>query len=286
MSPMKYSIIVPHFNDFKSLERLLDSIPHRDDIEVIVVDDKSTDTYELTNIKSKCIFLDNNTEQKSAGTCRNLGLKIAKGKWLLFADSDDVFTDEAFNYLDAVSQSNDDIIYFKSLSLVEETGEISDRNSYLLDLVNQHLQTGDESIRYRYYPPWGKLIRHQLVKDNNISFDQVMASNDVMFSVKTGYYAKSISSVDKPIYCVMQRKNSLTTKPSKKNQKIRLVVELNKNDFLYEKGLKYYQTSLQSLLSKYKDVLSSETSFRIVRSFISFRQRVLPNSIQDKLGFK
>lgn len=91
---MKYSIIIPHFNDFKSLERLLNSIPSRDDIEIIVIDDKSTDEYDLDSIKSKCIFLNNETPIKSAGTCRNIGLKIAKGKWLLFADSDDVFFEQ------------------------------------------------------------------------------------------------------------------------------------------------------------------------------------------------
>ncbi len=175
---MKYSIIIPHFNDFKSLERLLDSIPKREDIEVIVVDDKSTETYDLTNIKSKCNFLNNTSGVKSAGTCRNLGLDIAQGEWLLFADSDDIFTPNAFEYLDDASKRNDDVIYFKSTSLVEGSEETSDRNLYLLDMVENNLRDGDQSIRYRYYPPWGKLIRHQLVIDNNIRFDQVMASND------------------------------------------------------------------------------------------------------------
>ncbi len=280
---MKYSIIIPHFNDFKSLERLLDSIPKREDIEVIVVDDKSTETYDLTNIKSKCNFLNNTSGVKSAGTCRNLGLDIAQGEWLLFADSDDIFTPNAFEYLDDASKRNDDVIYFKSTSLVEGSEEISDRNLYLLDMVENNLRDGDQSIRYRYYPPWGKLIRHQLVIDNNIRFDQVMASNDVMFSVKTGYYAKTISSVDKAIYCVMQRENSLTTKPSKKNQKIRLVVDLNRNDFLNERNLKYYQTSVISLISMYKDVFSFDTSMRLIKSFLLFKQRVMPNNLYNKL---
>jgi glycosyltransferase involved in cell wall biosynthesis len=40
------SIIVPHKNKLKLLERCLNSIPERDDIEVIIVDDNSEEKYK------------------------------------------------------------------------------------------------------------------------------------------------------------------------------------------------------------------------------------------------
>ena len=43
MNSVKYSIIIPNFNSGQLLGRLLESIPDREDIEVVVVDDKSTD---------------------------------------------------------------------------------------------------------------------------------------------------------------------------------------------------------------------------------------------------
>jgi glycosyltransferase involved in cell wall biosynthesis len=38
---MKYSVITPHYKDLKGLNRLLKSLPRRNDIEVVIVDDNS-----------------------------------------------------------------------------------------------------------------------------------------------------------------------------------------------------------------------------------------------------
>ncbi|MUK46089.1 glycosyltransferase [Aliivibrio fischeri] len=279
---MKYSIIIPHFNDFKSLERLLNSIPSRDDIEIIVIDDKSTDEYDLDSIKSKCIFLNNETSIKSAGTCRNIGLKIAKGKWLLFADSDDVFLNNAFEVFDSYSESVDDIIFFKSKSLIEGSNNVSERNVYLTDLIDKNLNENDESIRYMYFPPWGKLIKHKLVSENEILFDEVIASNDVMFSLKTALFAKKISSVNETVYCVYKRANSLTTTHSKNNRRSRLEVALNRNELLSQYGLKYYQFSFLSIVLNFKDVFTMKLFVKFFKSIVLFRQRMLPNNISIK----
>ncbi|MGN2615682.1 glycosyltransferase family 2 protein [Aliivibrio fischeri] len=274
---MKYSIIIPHFNDFKSLERLINSIPLRNDIEIIVVDDKSTDKYNIEKIESKCVFIKNQTDVKSAGTCRNIGLKIAKGKWLLFADSDDVFLNNAFEVFDLYSEGKDDIVFFKSKSLIEGSDNISDRNVYLTDLVDRNINENDDSIRYMYFPPWGKLVRHKLVSENEILFDEVIASNDVMFSLKVGFFAEKILSVNETVYCVYKRTNSLTTSHTKENLRSRLEVALNRNEFLFNNGLKQYQFSFFSLMKKFKDVFTYKLLIKFLKSCFLFRQRMLPH---------
>lgn len=47
--------------------------------------------YKDTNVE-----IYHNSKKKGAGTCRNIGLERARGKWLLFADSDDLFLDNFF----------------------------------------------------------------------------------------------------------------------------------------------------------------------------------------------
>ena len=95
---MNFSFIIPHKNVPELLKKLLDSIPVRDDTEVIVVDDHSdpsiVDFVNFPGLKrrnTKCIFLD---ESRGAGYARNVGIDNASGKWLLFADSDDSYTEE------------------------------------------------------------------------------------------------------------------------------------------------------------------------------------------------
>ena len=90
-----FTIIIPHRNTPKLLKRLIDSIPERDDLEVIIVDDCSdADIVDFEHFPGKdrnnckCIL---NQECHGAGYTRNCALSLAEGKWVLFADSDDFF---------------------------------------------------------------------------------------------------------------------------------------------------------------------------------------------------
>ena len=89
-----YSVIIPHKNIPKLLERCLQSIPSRNDIQIIVVDDCS-DKDVICKVERLCslynTLLIKTTEGKGAGYVRNIGLTRAIGKWVLFADADDFF---------------------------------------------------------------------------------------------------------------------------------------------------------------------------------------------------
>src|SRR5690554_6731034 len=88
------SIIIPHYNNPQGLLRLLNSIPIRNDLDIIIIDDESTydNQIQIKEIirKFKYRFYINNN-LNSAGTCRNIGIEKSVGKYLLFADDDDYF---------------------------------------------------------------------------------------------------------------------------------------------------------------------------------------------------
>lgn len=88
-----YSVIIPHKDIPCLLQRCLDSIPPRDDVQIIVVDDNSSpDIVDFAHFPGRdrtdveILFT---KEGGGAGYARNCGLAGAKGKWLVFADADD-----------------------------------------------------------------------------------------------------------------------------------------------------------------------------------------------------
>lgn len=91
---MLFSIIIPAYNASKTIKKCLDSIFKQNfsDFEVILVNDCSTDkTKEIVdqyNIKQICL-------EKNSGpaAARNIGIKQAKGKIIVFIDSDIAFKD-------------------------------------------------------------------------------------------------------------------------------------------------------------------------------------------------
>ena len=115
----KVSIIMPAFNSENFIHKALASIPKRDDIEVIVVNDGSTD--KTKEIASKFnIKLIDRKENLGIGYSRKEALKIANGEYIMFFDSDDTIIEENFNKaLEMLDGS--DIIYY---DLIQNDGVI------------------------------------------------------------------------------------------------------------------------------------------------------------------
>lgn len=87
---MQFSVIVPAFNAASTLPRLLDSLArqsYRQDFEIIIIDDGSTDkTAEIAAaFQCKLVRMKHN---RGPAHCRNYGAKIASGEFLIFTDSD------------------------------------------------------------------------------------------------------------------------------------------------------------------------------------------------------
>ena len=115
---INYSIIIPHKNIPDLLLRCLDSIPRRDDIQIIIVDDNSNpqkvDFENFPGLGDPCVEVYFTKEGKGAGYARNVGLKYAKGKWLFFADSDDTYTSSFSKFLTDSKDLVADVVYFKA----------------------------------------------------------------------------------------------------------------------------------------------------------------------------
>lgn len=211
---INYSIIIPHYNIPDLLARCLRSIPERDDVQVIVVDDNSPgqENYLSTipELSRKNVEFYPTKDGLGAGHVRNVGLSHAKGKWLVFSDSDDFFVDNFPEILDEYVNDEHDIIFFNvnvcdcydTSKVYEGTGKEH--------IFNKYLNTGnDVYFRVCYTEPWGKFIKRAMVAENGISFQETKAHNDLRFAVETGLTAGGVLAVNKPLYWYVIREGSL-----------------------------------------------------------------------------
>ena len=120
-----YSIIIPHKDIPCLLQRCLDFIPSRDDVQIIVADDDSSpDVVDFAHFPGsdrtdvEILFT---KEGRGAGYARNCGLARAKGRWLVFADADDFFLPGFLNVLDTYRNTDYDLITFRAETVDSDT---------------------------------------------------------------------------------------------------------------------------------------------------------------------
>lgn len=216
MQPIDLTIIIPHYNVPDLLEKLIKSIPDSREIQVIVVDDNSDKQKEkLVRVealyKERVEFYINSTGIKSAGSCRNIGLEHAKGKWILFADADDYFLPNMYDVVKSYFETNYDIIFFTPTSVVVETGEVSNRHLKCERVIRNYLRIPSEvnAIALKAVQteqPWSKLIRRELIEKYNVRFSQSLHWNDILFSTIIGYHSKEIYASEEKIYCITKKR--------------------------------------------------------------------------------
>lgn len=248
---INYSVIIPYYNTPKLLYRAINSIPIRQDIEIIIVDNGEIPFIidNLCNIYNINIYYSDHC--LGAGGARNKGIEYATGKWLIFCDSDDFFSNGAFDIFDKYSKDDSDVIYFQADSQNSVTGEKTNRNIYYNTLINQYDGYYDTSNQIRFYHsvPWAKLIKHDLVKQNNLKFEEVQYGNDMFFAVKVGYYARSIKVDKRVVYCVTSSNDSLTTVINPDAIKCRYIEVLKVNLFLRHHNKKEYEYPLLKIFN-------------------------------------
>jgi len=126
-SPL-FTVVVPTFNREQHIGQCLDSIvlQERTDIEVVVVDNASSDqTVEIATGYSERLSLRvlTNELNRERSYSRNRGAQDARGRFLVFLDSDDRLTPGALDRAAQFLQANPDrLFFFQLLRIVDEGG--------------------------------------------------------------------------------------------------------------------------------------------------------------------
>ncbi|MEP6645459.1 MAG: glycosyltransferase [Saprospiraceae bacterium] len=125
---MKISILIPVYNAEKYLEECIVSALDQTyrDIEIIAINDGSTDgSLSILEKYSTQIRIINKT-QGGVASARNAGIKIATGKWIKLLDNDDVLYPEALAemILEAGKIDVEDKILYSNVDYIDATGKV------------------------------------------------------------------------------------------------------------------------------------------------------------------
>ncbi len=235
MNPL-YTIIIPHYNTPELLVRCLHSIPVRQDVQVIVVDDCSPNASEYLikypELSRPYVEFYSTTKGGSAGRARNVGLQHARGRWCMFADADDYYEDE---FLDIIGRELDDsieILYFN----ISGTGRRAQLHQKIFELYQtNHDET---EIRYHIWEPWNKVFSLQFISDHQLRFEEIPVGNDAMFCLQASRAARHYRIIAQRLYCLTDNVGSISYRANSFEREMDYTkIRTRINNFMAEQNL-------------------------------------------------
>ncbi len=250
-SNCKVSIVIPVHNTSAYLHRCFDSCLNQTlhDIEVIVVDDCSTDnSREIIDVYAKrfpqfhAIYLEENLRQ---GGARNIGIKASAGEYILFVDSDDwieLNTCErlyhAANGADLVGSN-----HYISTDTKDTKNLLPYTNADIgIMSMEKRLAVLDQ---YGYF--WTRLFRREFLISNKLTFPMGIFYEDAFFNFATFLYAKKFIKIEDYLYHYYQRNGSSVNNKNQVRQYDRIIIANLIYDFFKEQE---NFLSVQSLVEK------------------------------------
>lgn len=212
---IELSIIVPVYNAGTILKHCIEKILAQtyEDFELILVNDgsidnsgKICDAYAIQDSRVTVIHKENG----GAGSARNAGIEIAKGRFLTFPDADDFCISNMYQTMmsEMQKQESDLVICSYESVKVDELGNIVSRQPQLL--FNENV-CGEQAVRELWFKircmnisilntPWNKIYRKDIIDKYHLRFPNERRAQDAIFNIQ--YYDKirTVTIIDQPLY--------------------------------------------------------------------------------------
>lgn len=214
----KISIIIPIYNVELYLKRCIDTVLNQDidksEYEIILVNDGSTDS--SGNIAKKYYEQYDNiiyVTQKNKGIseARNIGIRIASGKYIWFIDSDDYIQHNCLGTILSLLTKNDlDILFFRSQptsALEYDFKEVKLSSDSILETI-----TGIEYVERTNYKNFVTLciFKRDFILGNNLLFEAGRLWEDGMYLLDALYATDKISYYPERIYYYFHNTSSVS----------------------------------------------------------------------------
>ncbi|MEW7291810.1 glycosyltransferase family 2 protein [Aquimarina sp. 2304DJ70-9] len=245
---MILSIIIPVYNTENFIDRCIRSVANQvkeyKDIELVVVDDGSTDgSFQLleqlkTEYNNIRLFTHKN---HGVGYTRNVGIEKAKGQYIWFIDSDD-YIDHGFipKIYETLVNQTPEMILFGYKRVTSEGNEVSvltydDKTFTSEELINSSIYSNSVCC---------KVINASVVTSNKIRFDTgVITAEDFDFSFRSLYFSEKVITISDVGYNYVVNDSSVSNIRSKDHlerlaidtvkvtENINFFLDLNESDY-------------------------------------------------------
>lgn len=218
---MDISIIVPVYNVENYLKECLDSILTQSfsgSCEIVCVNDGSTDnSLEILKlykeITKNIVIIDQ--KNKGLSGARNTGLKNAKGKYVMFLDSDDYLKNNNVLSLlyDEIEKYDLDFVIADFEYVYEDKGKNYriKRNERIKNRVMMGIELYDIGIKTKSIMSvvWNKLYKRAFLEKNDLHFYEGIIYEDMEFTPRAYYLANRVKYIDEVIVMYRQREGSI-----------------------------------------------------------------------------
>lgn len=282
------SVIVPIYNVEAYLERCVESILQQtyEHIEIILVDDGSPD--RCGSMCEEYAKKDNRIKvlhKKNGGLsdARNAGLEMAKGKYVLFVDSDDLIKKELVESCVQTAEKNSSDIVIFDFNRVEEneeivtTMEIEKSGTYTLESEPRILFGSPSAVN--------KLFRRDLFIKTGIRFPVGKYYEDLGTIPKLLLLADKIDYIKESYYDYMIRSGSIMTAAKfEKNYEDRTemlngILDFYKEKNVYEKFYKEleYLAVLNGYFAPSRDLILQNRKSPVIKKFKNYIHEIFPD---------
>lgn len=272
----KVSVIVPAYNVGQYISECINALLNQtyNNYEIIIINDGSTD-----NTLDVCMRFQNhnkiniiNQENMGVSITRNNGIRLAKGKYIVFVDPDDIVSDKYLELLvKNIVSYNADMAICEYTNSFKEMDKNSSDNISLVSAKDIIIQLVENKLKDAYI--WNKIYKKDIIIAEGLYFpDKIKIWEDMYFLIQYLKKSNKVIKIPQVLYYYRIRENSaVTSTESTANLKDKLYI-LNKLKMLFsENGYKelianieeiYVHTYLRYIFLLDKDKNSSRNAIK------------------------
>lgn len=211
------TVIIPCYNSAKTIMRCLGSIPDKEDVYIIVIDDCSKDS-SVAVVKKfmaksrRNISLYINESNIGPGRTRNYGISRVTTEYLSFLDSDDELSSDFYDTIRPLMDGSIDLIVYDAMHIFPLKKTYM--HMFYSDKISAGIITSTDALVYIKGCTCGKVYKTRIIYENEISFGFISRNEDLIFTKTATSHCDSVFYLAKPLYLYNDNESSLMNNKS------------------------------------------------------------------------